>query len=147
MEILKNFPSNEEGYVVMDKFFHRIKMKSPGYLAMHRLIGNHLMTNKRILNAIKNLVDDDIVASFPEYKEKIDKIKNTLQAFIETVKKDIQRIFSVEYPTRKALAEEALKTTLPAIIFQIADGRLKEEDISAFVLNLTEKKLIDLLKL
>ena len=80
-------------------------------------------------------------------KEKIDKVKNNLQSFIETVKNDVQRVFSVEYPTRKALAEEALKTIFPAVIFQIADGRLKKEDISTFILNLTEKKLIDFLKL
>lgn len=42
----------EEGYVVVDKNFNRIKVKSPKYLIMHSQISNHVATKKRLVNNV-----------------------------------------------------------------------------------------------
>lgn len=64
-----------EGFVVVDKNYHRIKIKSTSYLAMHRAIDNHkVFTLKRAIGIIRaNCVER--YKDFPveyEYLKKVD---------------------------------------------------------------------------
>ena len=44
---------NEEGYVVVDKYFHRVKIKSPSYVAAHHLALNGAPTEARIFDIVE----------------------------------------------------------------------------------------------
>ena len=44
-----------EGFVAVDKEWHRVKIKSPEYLKMHYMIGNGNYSKERILNLLKDM--------------------------------------------------------------------------------------------
>lgn len=78
------FENDFEGFVVKDANFNRIKIKTPWYIAMHKMRGNGIITVKRIIEMWRNDTLDDFVAFYPEY-----------QNFVESVMKSISRLISV----------------------------------------------------
>lgn len=76
---VENFSKQEEGFVVNDKYYNRVKIKSPAYLEAHRIHNNGLLTPRRIVNAIKFEVIDDIHAyAIDSDKRKIEEVVDTL---------------------------------------------------------------------
>lgn len=67
-------PWDEEGYVVVDKNFNRVKIKSPAYLMVHRMANNGNMSIRRAIDVYMAGECDEILAYFPEYKSEFDEI-------------------------------------------------------------------------
>ena len=67
---VKTMDKNEEGFVVKDAAFHRIKIKSPEYLLAFRSKNNGVLSTKRIVKMIREESIDDLLAYCPEYKER-----------------------------------------------------------------------------
>ena len=59
--------SDYEGFVVVDKNYHRIKIKNPKYLMMHRMASNNSLSIKNILEMIKINECSEFLSYFPEY--------------------------------------------------------------------------------
>lgn len=59
---------NEEGYVVVDKNYNRVKIKSPAYVNAHRLVNNHCINGERVLDLIINNDQEEFLSYFPEYR-------------------------------------------------------------------------------
>ena len=60
----------KEGFVVVDKNWHRIKIKSPDYLCVHRMIGNGNFSKRRVIEMIKTMDNgtlDNFSSDYPEY--------------------------------------------------------------------------------
>ncbi len=68
-------PFDKEGYVVVDKNYHRVKIKSPKYIQAHSTKNNGVITTKRILSMIVNGDDEEFLAYYPEYKADFDKVQ------------------------------------------------------------------------
>lgn len=63
---------DEEGFVVCDDLFHRVKVKSPAYLYASHLRFNNSITTKKVVKIIRDGALDDFVAYNADYKEKVD---------------------------------------------------------------------------
>jgi len=138
LEASQKLPFSEEGYVVVDANYNRIKVKSPAYVAAHHLKNNGILTPKRFLAIVLDNEINEFISYFPEFEEKTTEAKEKLDAYIAQVQKDWEHIKSVkenlikssnkdfaqfrEY--RKEFAKEALKTTNSSIMFKLYD---KEE--------------------
>ena len=72
---------NEEGYVVVDKYFHRVKIKSPSYVAAHHLALNGVPTEARIFDIVEKGEKNEFLAYFPEYRELFEKIEKKWDDF------------------------------------------------------------------
>ena len=72
---------NEEGYVVVDKYFHRVKIKSPSYVAAHHLALNGAPTEARIFDIVEKGEKNEFLAYFPEYRELFEKIEKKWNDF------------------------------------------------------------------
>lgn len=72
---------NEEGYVVVDKYFHRVKIKSPQYIAAHHISNNGNVTESRIFDIVEQGEKDEFLAYFPEHKELFEKVEAKKQIF------------------------------------------------------------------
>jgi hypothetical protein len=95
----------EEGYVVVDRNWHRIKVKSPRYLIVHSLLGNHIHSKKRVVhNLIINKVDIDYDQmmktqyKFYDYELcelilKVDIFVNYVRALYEEVSRDRYAVY------------------------------------------------------
>jgi hypothetical protein len=68
-------PFSEEGYVVVDKDYHRAKIKSPKYIHAHAIKNNGVITTKRILSMIINGDDKEFLAYYPEYKNDFSRVQ------------------------------------------------------------------------
>lgn len=70
---LDGMPWSEEGYVVVDVNFNRVKIKNPAYVAVHHLKGKSAEHN--ILTIVKSNEIEEFGATFPERKEELYKLK------------------------------------------------------------------------
>ncbi len=65
---------DQEGYVVVDKNFNRIKVKSPDYIMMHHVASKEYVTKKECIDVLLN------------QREKIDTIIKSCPSFVPTIK-------------------------------------------------------------
>ncbi|HLX54510.1 MAG TPA: hypothetical protein VKR58_11240, partial [Aquella sp.] len=66
-------PLNQEGYVVCDGSFNRVKVKSPQYLALHSMKDG--FGPKRVIEMIRLNESDEWLAYFPEFQQLHDKYR------------------------------------------------------------------------
>lgn len=98
---------DEEGFVVVDKNWNRVKIKSPAYVAAHHLKNNGAVSRKRILEIIEQGEQDEFLGYFPEYKKYFDEIEKLKTAYIiecarAVVEIDLKK--TVDKANRKDLA-------------------------------------------
>ena len=94
---VKTMDKNEEGFVVKDAAFHRIKIKSPEYLLAFRSKNNGVLSTKRIVKMIREESIDDLLAYCPEYKERVDVVINKYKILIHSFEEEYQR-FIIMHP-------------------------------------------------
>jgi len=80
----ENMPWSEEGYVVVDDNFNRIKIKNPAYLAVHHLKGKTAEHN--IITIVKSNEIEEFGSTFPERKEELYKLKENYDLLTEKLK-------------------------------------------------------------
>lgn len=68
----------DEGFVVVDNKWRRVKIKSPLYLSAHYLKGNKL-SFKRCLDIIMSNEESEYLSYFPEQKGAFDAVHDTIQ--------------------------------------------------------------------
>jgi hypothetical protein len=116
---------SEEGYVVKDARYRRIKVKSPAYVRAHCLISG--MNERRLLELLRAGEIGELVEYFPEFKEDIDSLLARIERFIEHLDKVYEeKTTGVIFETRKDYAAVATSTKYPAYFFQRYDGKVKD---------------------
>lgn len=65
---------DEEGFVVVDANWNRVKIKSPSYVAAHHLKENGNVNRKRILEIIETNEVNEFLSYFPEYEKYVDEL-------------------------------------------------------------------------
>jgi len=143
VENAKKLPFNEEGYVVVDKFWSRVKVKSVNYLAAHHMKNNGVVTYSRVLDMIRAEQHDDFLAIFPEYSEHFEKV---LPKYVDLLKQcacDIEWASQNPFPTRKEYAVWATHHKYPALLFAWLDKKIKTPE--EFIKNVPSEKLLKLM--
>ena len=87
---LENFPPDEEGYVVRDDNFNRIKLKNPSYVMKHRMKNNAVNRKHGILEIVLNEEEDDFISSFPGLEKQITGVKDDLDELIDFLEQKYQ---------------------------------------------------------
>jgi len=131
----------EEGYVVKDKNYRRIKVKGPAYVAAHHLISD--MNDKKLLELIRRNETAEFLAYFPEYQKFTDNLKakiSEVEAEIGNVQKEIfeGQIFE----NRKDFAAAAVKTKYSHFFFSYYDGKVKTP--SDWLWQMSNNQMLDL---
>ena len=80
-----------EGFVVVDKNYHRVKIKNPTYLMMHRMANNGQITLKSVLALIKANDYEEFLSYFPEYKNIFSAVQEILDDYKQTMEADAQK--------------------------------------------------------
>lgn len=114
-------PTKQEGYVVVDKYNQRVKVKHPGYVRLHHLRDS--LTPRGIMKVIQAGEDAEVVASFPEWTD----VFADLKAAFEGLAMELEQAWlqAKLLVPRKNFAEQAKKTRVPAILFLLLDGRIQ----------------------
>ena len=69
-------PWSEEGYVVCDHTFSRVKIKNPAYVAVHHLKGKTAEHN--IMTIVKANEIEEFMNTFPERKDELLRVEEPL---------------------------------------------------------------------
>ena len=108
-------PVSQEGYVVVDGAFNRVKIKHPGYIALHHAKDG--MGPKAFVEIARTGEVGEVVSAFPEFRPLIEDAKARYTALVERVTGDFERLKSIH--TQKEFAFEALKTPCSAALFHM----------------------------
>lgn len=88
-----------EGYVVVDKNWRRIKVKSPDYLQAHYCNTYTNPTDRRLLSIIRNNDVEEICTYFPAFREKVDEflrkynlVRQEIKNYIEFCASDAEKM-------------------------------------------------------
>lgn len=128
----KLLPSLQEGFVVVDKDFHRLKVKSPLYVSLHYLKGN--MSKNKLLEVARGteVLDPELKVHFPDVHDRIEKIQNQLHRLASKITEDYERIYFevtdndrlTGKQIRKRFAELAHETEYSDALFAFLDKKI-----------------------
>jgi len=119
-KLFENMKEDEEGLVVVDKDFNRVKIKQESYLKLARI---SMLNEQDIFEYVLGYLQIDIefINRLPEVKEKIEKIRKKWNRIMERAKEVFETI--KDKPTRKEFAFEAMKYPFRDILFSMLDKR------------------------
>ena len=132
-------PLSQEGYVVVDAAFRRIKVKHPGYVAIHHLKDG--FGPKRMVEIIRMGETSELLAHFPEWREEFDVVSAKFNELARQIDADYAEIRDI--PVQKDFALRATKMTFPAALFQMRNGRAVTA--KAYLASMTIKGLLEAL--
>lgn len=117
-------PLQQEGYVVRDAAFNRVKVKHPGYVAIHHLKDG--MGTRRILEIVRQAETPEFLATFPEWQEEFDKVRAKFDAFAGEIEADYATLTHIPAGAahQKEFALLAVKSRCSGALFQLRGGRV-----------------------
>ena len=120
IKIAKTLGADEEGFVLVDKNFNRVKVKGTEYLSMH-LLRNNDLSLKNFLMVVLNHSQDDLLAYFPEYEDYIRDIEKRLKSYENDV---LEAISSAPWNLdRKSFALQVKNSKYAKILFKLYDNK------------------------
>lgn len=127
---------DEEGFVVVDNNWSRVKIKSPAYVAVSHLKNNGVNSKARILEIIERNEQEEFLTYFPEYKEYFDEIYSKYKDYKERVYRAICDIKS-----KMSANDPVVPWTQKDFAKYINDNY---KDISSFLFKFMKTDLVDL---
>lgn len=123
-DILDSFkklnPLKTEGYVVVDANYNRVKVKHPGYVALHHL--KEGMGPRRILEVVRSGETTEVATYFPEWADLIKEITVEYEALVTELTAQYEVIRDI--PVQKDFALLAQKTRHPGVCFALRSGKI-----------------------
>lgn len=141
-EIISTFetlsPTSQEGYVVVDASFNRIKIKSPAYVAIHHAKDG--LSTKAFVEIARTGEVWEMIAHFPEYEEPLNEAKQRFSSLVKRLEESYAKIADIENQKEFALAN---KCEVPGALFALRSGKVAS--IREFLCNMHIDKIMKLL--
>ena len=131
VEVIRSWnPEEHEGVVVKDKFFNRIKVKNPSYIAINHMRDSLSTSWRGCAEIILLGKDDDVIKMLPEFiVNRITRLKNIIHDVLIQTEKDYNEIKHIENMKEYALI--AQQKAWPAALFALKRG--KSSDLKSFI--------------
>lgn len=144
-EMSKQLPQMEEGYVVVDSQFNRVKVKNPSYLALLHLKESSSSSVKALVQLVITNEGSEFLAYFPEFQEQYDRISAAISNLKDKLHAAYEAAKGLENQKDFALAIKASGVPFTGVLFALRKGLYKsiEEGLS----NSEPKHIVELLKL
>ena len=115
-------PKNHEGVVVKDANYHRIKVKSPAYVAFNHMRDSLSTSMRGCMEIVLLGKDDDVISMVPEFiGNRIKKLKPLVAEILKQTETDYMELRNIEDMKTYALA--AQKKMWPACLFALKRGK------------------------
>jgi hypothetical protein len=147
LNMSKTLPYNEEGYVVVDANWNRVKVKSPAYLAVHHLKNNGVLSARRVMEIILKNEQSEVLVLFPEFTEYFNVVITAFTKFKTKLIEEINNIKTLNFDSRKDFAVVVSKTKLPDFYFKVYDGKYTYDNISQYLIDMGGEKIANMLKI
>lgn len=144
---------HDEGYVVVDTNFNRVKVKNPAYVAVHHLKGK--MAEHNIITIVKTNEIEEFGATFPERTEELYKLKANYDILTEKLNVTWEVLKGLKPKNitpaeKKRYAMEVFNTCktqelkpFTGLYFGLAEGKIAS--VEDFLLNYDDKLLYKML--
>lgn len=119
-------PDKQEGFVLVDKNFNRIKVKSEKYVMIHHV--KDTLNSVKILDLVKAGEQSEILAYFPDLQKEFDRISSLYNYFETSLQTEWNSINLSYFENKKAFAMWVLKTygsIWTSFFFSMYDGKVK----------------------
>jgi len=131
--LIKTFESmvwHDEGYVVVDANFNRVKIKNPAYVAVHHLKSK--TSEHAIMDVVKTNEIDEFIATFPERKDEIERLHTNYVKLVDVLE-DAWNVLKESKPKNIMPAEK--KKFAMAVFDYIGKNDLKDYSGMFFGMN------------
>lgn len=122
-------PMDNEGYVVVDGHFNRVKIKSDAYVRLHALLGNKKPSTASLIDVVKAGEQSEVAAYLPVLAQRLSVIHTQITSLITSSHDKYSEIYqsafklplgsSLDMAKRKDFALAANETPFPGILFAI----------------------------
>ena len=139
----KAMPWDEEGYVVCDSKFNRVKIKSPAYVAAHGLKNNGVMSYARAIELVRLNEIDEICSYFEEFRPALEECKSKFWTLVKNCEDAWNAYLKVDssLETRKDKALWITKNfKIPGLAFGLLDKKITS--VKDFFMNIPSDKLL-----
>lgn len=109
----------QEGYVVVDGAFNRVKVKHPGYVVLHHAKDG--MTTKAFVEIARSGETSEVIAAFPEFKPLLDEVKGRFEQVVAAVEAEYAQHKHIGVQKDFALAVKDSRCS--AALFSVRSGR------------------------
>ncbi len=146
-------PVQNEGYVVVDGNFNRIKIKSPKYVALHHIKSN--FSERRMLELIRLGEVTELLSYFPEMANQLNAMAELHRYLCDTITLEyieINAMILLEHGdmdctgsvARKRFAMQAKNSKYRAVLFGIYDGQTVRESLDRLQVDVVIKMMKEL---
>ncbi len=134
---------NQEGWVVVDENFNRVKVKHPQYIVLHHMRGEGSPSPKRALEVVLAGEHEEVLTYWPEWKPLFEEVENRVADLVADLVLHYERIkHSV---SQKDFAMEANKTKCSGALFCLRAN--KTPSIYEYLKNMRLENLVSILEL
>lgn len=120
-------PWNQEGYVVCDGSFNRVKIKSPQYVMAHYARNNGVVNTERLVQIILDGEQEEFLTYASDYATELHEVEKTMYEIGYKAFDKLKEIFNMkEFETRGAYAREVMKYPMymKDFLFHCFDSRI-----------------------
>lgn len=135
-DLVSSFDDTHEGIVVRDKFYNRVKIKTPLYFQLHKMANNGNITLERAIDIIKVNEQSEFLSYFPYYKdffEEVEKRLNQIDRLIDAIeyiatfsRTELEKKYS-EKQARKEFAQIYSHFIIKHAYFAAYEGKLRSK--------------------
>ena len=140
--LANTLPWSQEGFVICDSNFNRVKVKSPEYVKAHFIRNNNVVTDEKLIEIILENEIDEFLIYAKDFEERLLYLKELKEKCINEIEKNIVKLNPNEFSSRKELAQE-INTNYPqfmrSFLFNYNKGIEKYNNLNA-------SKWVDLLE-
>ena len=114
-------PMKSEGYVVCDRHFKRLKIKSAEYVAISLLQSDHNFLAKRILEVVVNNESSEFLTYYPQWFNLYCEVKHKYDSLIKEIKQKYLQY--KDLPDQKDFALAVKHLPYSKVLFDLRNGR------------------------
>lgn len=95
----KELPWDEEGYVVVDSNFNRVKIKSPAWLVAHYARSNNSISKESLIQVILDGEQEEFLVYADDYREELELVEQEMKDFVkylDDAAKEIKKKYAAE---------------------------------------------------
>lgn len=81
IKVAEEFDWQQEGFVVCDSYFNRVKIKSPAYILAHYARNNNVITKKHLIKVVLANEVEEFICYASDYKYEVLKCKEEIEDF------------------------------------------------------------------
>jgi hypothetical protein len=118
IEAAKKLPFSVEGYVVVDKHWNRVKIKSTAYVAAFHLKNNGVITTTRIIDLLRTGEVKEFLLYYPEYTGVVSEVEHKLSLMGQEVNSRLDFLQRQDFPTQKDFALQVKDHQFSAFFFE-----------------------------